>query len=253
MTPNLFILGAGKCGTTSLFEILGQHKDVHTSNIKEPSFFCSYFQVVRDPITYFRLFESTARYRVDASHVYFSNPETPPVLRALFPAAKFLVILRHPKNRAYSLYRHMRRNGHEDGQPLEPIADFAAALKAETERYESQEFFNNCRQYFWNVLDCRSALYDEQLTRYFELFDPRQFHFLSLAELAADPAAVTERIMRFLGLDPQPVAGFVFPNSNASGSFEPYCEESGRFMDDVFDGLIERTERLVGRRLDWSL
>ena len=100
MLPNLFILGAGKCGTTSLYHILRQHKDIHVSSIKEPSFFCWYFQVVKDPITYFHLFDSNARYRLEASHVYMSNPETAPVLKALFPQAKFIVTLRNPKKRS---------------------------------------------------------------------------------------------------------------------------------------------------------
>jgi hypothetical protein len=253
MTPNLFILGAGKSGTTTLYDILGQHEDIHISKVKEPSFFCSYFQVVRDPINYFRLFESAKRYRVDASHVYFSNPETARVLRALFPDAKFIVILRHPKNRAYSLYRHMRRVLHEDGRPLEELPDFADALRAKAGRFASAEFFADCRQYFWNFMYCRSSFYDRQLGRYLELFDRRQFHVLTLAELAADPLAASERLIAFLGLDPTALPGFSFPVSNAGGPYEPYCGASSDLMGEIFAGLIERTEGLVGRRLDWSL
>lgn len=252
-TPNLFVLGAGKCGTTSLHNILGQHPDIHASAEKEPSFFCSYFQVVKDPITYLRLFDSPARYRLESSHVYFSNPETPPVIRALFPDAKFILIFRHPKNRAYSLYRHMRRALHNDQQPLEEIADFATALRAEAERYASPDFFQNCRHYFWNFLYCRSSLYDEQLARYFALFDRDRFHVLSLAELAADPAAATARIIEFLDLDRQPLQGFNFSVANHGGSHEPYNSESDRLMDEALAGVIERTDRLVRRPLDWSL
>lgn len=253
MTPNLFILGAGKCGTTTLYDILGQHQDIHVSRIKEPSFFCSYFQVVRDPISYFRLFESKARYRLDASHVYFSNPETAPVLRALFPDARFVIILRHPKNRAYSLYRHMRRSVHADGQAMEEIPDFAAALRAETERYASPEFFANCRHYFWNFMYCRSSYYDEQLSRYLGLFDRAQFCVLTLADLAADPLAATYRIMEFLELDRSDLPRFTFPVSNADEPHANFSEESSSLMEETFAGLIDRTERLVGRQLDWSL
>ena len=252
MTPNVFILGSGKCGTTSIYHILGQHKDVHVSNIKEPSFFCSYFQIVKDPIAYFRLFDSPARYRVEASHAYFSNPETAPVLRALFPNARFIVTLRHPKSRAYSLYRHMRRAKHKDGQSLEDIPDFATALRDEADRYASRLFFDSCRQYFWNFMYCRSSFYDEQLIRYFSLFDRDQFHVLSLAELASDPAAATGKIAAFLDLDQAPLRQFNFEASNGSGPYEPCCAESERLMDEIFAGLTERTDRLVGRPLDWS-
>lgn len=39
MRPNLFVLGAGKCGTTSLYHLLQRHPDIHVCDPKEPSFF----------------------------------------------------------------------------------------------------------------------------------------------------------------------------------------------------------------------
>ena len=137
----------------------------------------------------------TASTRLD---VYVTNPETAPVLKALFPQAKFIVTLRDPKQRAYSLYLHMRRFKHHDGQPFEDLRDFVAALRAEEERYTSTTFFANCRQYFWNFMYCRSSLYDQQLSRYLSLFDKEQFHVLSLAELATDPISATKKIAAFL-------------------------------------------------------
>ncbi|MCH9035408.1 MAG: sulfotransferase [Planctomycetes bacterium] len=37
--PDFFIVGAPKCGTTSLYEYLRQHPEVFMSRIKEPHFF----------------------------------------------------------------------------------------------------------------------------------------------------------------------------------------------------------------------
>ena len=39
--PNLFIVGAPKCGTTSMFSYLQQHPDIFMSNNKEPHYFGS--------------------------------------------------------------------------------------------------------------------------------------------------------------------------------------------------------------------
>jgi hypothetical protein len=208
---------------------------------------------VKDPITYFQLFNSPARYRMEASHVYFSNPETAPVLRTLFPDAKFIITLRHPKNRAYSLYRHMRRAKSADGQSLEDLSYFAAALRVEAHRYASKSFFETCRQYFWNFMYCRSSFYDQQLTRYFSLFDRDRFHVLSLGELASDPAATTGKIAAFLELDQASLRQFDFQISNDGGPHEPFCAESDKLMDEAFAGLTDRTDRLVGRHLDWSM
>jgi len=154
------------------------------SRPKEPSFFCSYFQVVSNPIDYFRLFDSSCRWRGDSSHLYLSNPETAPILHALFPEARFIVILRDPRARAHSLYRHMRRYKHEDGEPLELLESFEEALLAEEHRYTDAGFPRSCRQYFWNFMYCRSGLYDLQLERYFKLYGRDKFSDLDLGRVA---------------------------------------------------------------------
>lgn len=88
--PNFFILGAAKSGTTSLHFYLKQHPEIFLSPEKEPTFFCEGFQVVKNPIDYFQLFDSVGDEKVigEASHVYLSNPSTARVLAALFPKAK---------------------------------------------------------------------------------------------------------------------------------------------------------------------
>jgi len=40
-TPNFFIVGTGKAGTTSLYHYLRQHPEIYMSSIKEPSYFAS--------------------------------------------------------------------------------------------------------------------------------------------------------------------------------------------------------------------
>lgn len=251
MYPNLFLLGAGKCGTTSLHQLLGHHPDIHVSTPKEPSFFCSYFQVIADPITYFSLFHSDAPYRVDASHVYFSNPETAPILKGLLPTAKFIVILRDPKRRAYSLYQHMRRALHADGQPMELLESFADALFAEDDRFASPEFFQTCRQYFYNFMYVRSSLFDLQIDRYLSLFPRDHFLFLSLAELKNQPQATREKLATFLDIASDGF-GDTIPEANRAPAYAPYDPACDAFLTGRFAGLTDRVEAMIGQRLDWS-
>ena len=194
--PNFFILGAGKSGTTSLYYSLKQHPEIFMSAIKEPTFFCEGFQVVKNPIRYFELFDSVTTETAigEASHAYLTNPSTARVLKGLFPDAKFIVTLRNPAERAYSLYNQMCRSG------FEKIDCFEKALEAEEERVNSQRFKDNCPQYYYNFLYFRSGLYGEQLQRYFSLFDKKQFHILTLEKLSADPTRSLEAIFEFLGV-----------------------------------------------------
>jgi hypothetical protein len=96
-------------------------------------------------------------------------------------------------------------------------------------------------------------MYDEQLKRYFELFNRDQFHVLTLAELSADPARTTGKIAEFLGIDHAPLRELDSQIFNADGPHEPFSAEADKIMDEAFAGLTERTDRLVGRPLDWSL
>lgn len=195
--PNFFILGAAKSGTTSLHAYLNQHPEVFLSQNKEPSFFCSCFQVISNPIDYFHLFSGASNQKVigEASHVYMTDPATPPVLHALFPSAKFVVILRNPADRAFSLYHHMRRRGYETA------ATFEKALEMEDDRYCSQSFKDSCPQYFYNFMYFRSGLYGEQLSRYLSYYDRSNFHILSLDALKTDPASSLRGIFSFLGVN----------------------------------------------------
>ena len=254
-TPNHLIMGAGKSGTTSLFDALRHHHDIHAAREKEPTFFVEQFQVIADPLAYFRLFDSPKSYRMEASHAYFSNPSTARTLKSLFPDAKFILTLRDPKRRAHSLFRHMRRLRHAgDGLPLETIADFAEALRAEPDRAVSPAFRDPCRHYLCNFLYARSSRYDLQIERYRQHFDPRQFHILTLAELRADPPRALEGIARFLDIDPAPFATATFPakNTNPAGNETP-SEDAMRILDAELNGVTERMDEIAERKLDWSL
>ncbi|WP_288582288.1 sulfotransferase domain-containing protein [uncultured Methylobacterium sp.] len=251
-SPNLFILGAGKCGTTSLYHLFERHPDIAVSPVKEPSFFCSHFQVVSNPIEYFNLFDNNARFRVDASHVYLSNPETAPVLKDLFPDAKFILTFRDPKARAHSLFQHMRRSRHVDGNPFEPIEQFHDALVAEEERATSRCFAEECRQYYWNFLYMRSSCYDAQLERYFALYPRENFFVTTLAEMTKNSDGIIKEISNFLGID---MAGFGsdMPLTNVAPDYDSFSPECDAIMEGCFGDLTSRVDRIVGRSLDWSI
>jgi hypothetical protein len=253
MTPNFFVLGAGKSGTTSLWPMLRQHPDIHMSTPKEPTFFCHPFQVVRGAIAYFALFDSPRRWRGDASHGYLTNPPTAAVLADLFPAARFIVILRDPARRAFALYRQMRRLRHADGAPCEEIGDFTRALTAEDARAADPAFAATCRHYLWNFLYVRSSAYDEQLSRYLALFDRGAFHVLTLADLSLRPQAAVEGIAAHLDVDPGPLAAQAPTVRNADPAPRPMPDDARALLAQRLAGVTARTDALLGQALDWSL
>ncbi|MGH2578536.1 MAG: sulfotransferase family protein [Actinomycetota bacterium] len=202
--PNFFILGAGRCGTSSLALALNAHPDVFIPGIKEPSFFASSFQWVKDPARYVSLYEpaSAAAAVGDASHIYLEDPESPRILQAFFPDARFVLVFRHPADRALGLYAHMVEGGYELHRT------FDQALDAEESRFHSERFRRSCRQSFWNYMYVRSGLFGEQVQRYFEYFEREQFWFTTLDRLVTEPAKTMRDLHRFLDVEPVEVETF---------------------------------------------
>ncbi len=196
--PNFFILGAAKSGTTSLYSYLREHEDIFMSPVKEPTFFCDSFQVVPNPVDYLALFQgaTSQRWIGEASHGYLTCPKSAALIRAFAPGARFVVILRNPVDRAFSLYNHMAHNGDEW------IGSFEKALDVEERRAQDPWFQRHNPQYFYNYLYYRSGLYAEQIERYFKLFDRDRFLFLLYDELKTDGLAVLRRICSFLDIFP---------------------------------------------------
>lgn len=194
--PNFFILGAAKSGTTTLYYYLKEHPDVFLSNEKEPNFYSTDFQIIDNETDYQALYQQRTTETIvgEASHAYLSNPLSASILKSAHPNAKFVVILRNPAERAYSLYNHMLRHGYET------VNNFEKALLLEDSRLNSVDFKDSCNENIWNFAYFKSGLFGEQVERYFSLFDKEQFHFITLKELAKSPKKTLSGVYDFLQL-----------------------------------------------------
>lgn len=195
--PNFFILGAAKSGTTFLYNTLIHHPDIFFPTEKEPSFLSSHFDKhINSTAKYFELFDDVKNEKKigEASPNYLPDPYSPRILKGLFPDAKFIIVLRNPADRAYSLYVNLRRYGHEF------YNTFEQALLAEDQRLNSQKFKEK-NQYFYHFLYFNSGLFGEQIKRYFDLFKKEQFHIITLNQLKNNFEETIRNILIFLEVD----------------------------------------------------
>ena len=116
--PNVFIIGAPKCGTTSLREYLGSHPNVYACKPEEPHFFCTDLKGRYNGLTepeylrkYFHGANSRHKVIIDKSTWYLYSKSA--VLNILkFDAdAKFIVMVRNPINMVYSLHSELLWTG----------------------------------------------------------------------------------------------------------------------------------------------
>lgn len=166
--PNLFVVGAAKAGTTSLWHILKQHPDIFVppdEYMKEPCFFTR-LTGVEDPEQYFGLFKDGKgyKYKAEVCTAYLSDPDAAKALHDFNPNAKIVIVLRNPVQRAYSLYNWMVQEG------LEYCSSFERALDMEATRRE--RFIPNFWEpmYRYDYFYRSTGRYPEQIQRFVNLF-----------------------------------------------------------------------------------
>jgi hypothetical protein len=126
--PTFIVVGAQKCGTSTLAATLRRHPQVHMSRPKELHFFDR--QTDRGLDWYAAQFKPKAGQVAigEATPVYMYEAESRERIAASLPEAKLVVILRDPVKRAYSHFWHSKRLEFED------VDTFEEALAREPER-----------------------------------------------------------------------------------------------------------------------
>jgi len=189
--PNFFIGGAGKAGTTSLYEYLKQVDKIFLPNVKEPNYFSKSIDSeilltnpIKDKKKYLKLYENVTNEIAigDASPTYLWDPQTPKLIHEKIPRAKFVFILRNPIERAFSHYLYLISLGSE-------TVDFEHAIK---------KSLNFKHDYNGRIIEL--GFYGEQLKRYFHFFDEKQIKILIFEEFFKNTQFYLKEILQFLGV-----------------------------------------------------
>ncbi len=165
---NLFLVGAARCGTTSLYRALVGTKEVYGPEdelYKEPAYFCDKRPFKKTEADYHSLYASArdAKYLCDASTCYLTCPTSAKRIHEYNPESRILISLRDPVDRAYSLYKWMVSEGYE----LAPSFRHALDRELSGASLKSKVRFP---EYRFNYLYLRSGCYVEQIERYLALF-----------------------------------------------------------------------------------
>jgi hypothetical protein len=184
--PNLFVVGAPRAGTTSLWRYLDGHPEIWMAPIKEPNFFSGVRRPlnpgVHDEASYLRLFEpgASSELRGEASVSYLLTEGAPDRIKQVSPEARILISLRDPVERAYSSYWLLVRVGREDRPFSEAVRDGLAGRPRHS--------------------IVHAGFYTDAVGRYLDTF-PGAVHVLFLEQLARDPRGEMRRVFDFLGVE----------------------------------------------------
>ncbi|MFA6204148.1 MAG: sulfotransferase domain-containing protein [Gallionella sp.] len=190
---DFLILGAQKSGTTSLHDWLIQHADIRLPALKETHFFSHQSRFEKGMDWYLAQFpvdfrKCTLTGEIDPEYLYIESAVEK--IKQLTDANKFIVVLRHPLQRAYSHYLMTVRRGFED-------LPFDRAIEAEKERLSQ---FDNAFAIDHQSYISRS-LYSKQISRYFSVFPEGEFLFIKFDDLIDKErgSEVYQRICEFIG------------------------------------------------------
>ncbi|MGF1495090.1 MAG: sulfotransferase [Microcoleaceae cyanobacterium] len=230
LLPNLIIIGAMKCGTSSLHQYLNLHPQIHMSNMKELDFFIQEKNWNKGLSWYQSNFCESAQIIGEASPNYTKYPmfqDVPRKIYQLVPQAKLIYILRDPIKRIVSHYSHQ----YTDRCEFRTISEALSSNLIENH-------YVNCSRYYLQL---------EQFIPYFPI---EKILVISLESLSKNPKKTLDKAFDFLEVDSFDHNDFlkVFHQSNEKkrltslGSWVTKLPAGGRLRG-VIPGLESAVEK----------
>jgi Sulfotransferase family len=214
--PNFFVVGAGKSGTTSLYHYLRQHPQIYMSPVKEPCYFADEIRgkniaapflknlnrqsrqlpnakplgwIAQEWEDYAALFRDASGHAAigEATAAYLWSATAAANIRRTIPAAKIIMILRDPAERAFSHYLHQLSTGYTR-------RSFRAHLHR-CLRDDHREL-----SIYYPFLE--AGLYAGQVQRFLDLFPRDRVRIYWYEEAWRDARKFLEDLFTFLQVDP---------------------------------------------------
>lgn len=195
--PNLFILGAPKCGTTSMDEWLRSHPNIFMAK-KEPHYFNTDHKNhnVANLAAYQALFDDVSeQHQVigETSVRYLYSKTAVANILNYSPDAKFVVMLRNPIEMAYSWH------GQVCFSRLESVKNFEKAWHLQTARQQGYKIPKGCVEssmLFYGQV-CSLGM---QLQNLYRQVPIDRVHLVLFDDLKKDPKKTYQALLNFLNI-----------------------------------------------------
>ena len=257
--PDFVIVGAQRCGTTSLFRALAKHPAMMTNviNAKGIHYFDTSYHKSAD--WYKAHFPTRAEREAhsaqvgqkaiagEASPYYMFHPAGAERMAKAIPDTKLIVLLRNPVKRAISHHLHMVWEGHES------VKNIDEALNLEATRLEGIEeklladpkLISRAHQHFSYIA---RGHYAAQIEKLFEHFNRENVLVMTTEQLISDSQASLDAIQTFIGFETDP--SIQLEKRNASSKFEPNPETVERLTQEYAESN-KRLANLLDVEIPW--
>lgn len=249
--PDAVVIGAQRAGTTSLFDYMVQHPEVHGPTVKE----IHYFDIFYDKgVAWYRAhFPLQWHVRpphvtVEASPYYLFHPYAPARLAQHLPDAKLIVLLRNPVERALSHYFLEVKLQREPLSLREALAAEQERLSAERERMKQDPlYYSRVHQWFSY---CTRGVYVNSLRAYDAYKNAGRLLILQSETFFAHPHDTMRKVFAYLGVDENYTCPDVQPR-NVGTNRTRVAPEDYTYLTDYFAPYNEELYAYIGERFDW--
>lgn len=200
--PDFFILGAPKCGTSSLINMLRWHTSIYVPLSYEPQYFSTDFGAVIDytPESYLALFSHVEDKHLaigEKSVIYLYSEVAVENILEFNPDARFIIMLRNPVDLVYSWHSQLYYSFIED------IEDFSEAWDAQEERQQGLRIPQRCPVPF--ALQYREiGSLAKYLSRVYEKAPADIVKVMFMEDFHADSDAIYRETLEFLNVPYKP-------------------------------------------------
>ena len=244
--PDFLIIGAQKCGTTSLYNYLIQHPQIVPALQKEVHFFDLNFDKGLDWYqSQFQPLDSHNHLITgEASPYYIFHPLVPERVHQLFPKVKLIVLLRNPVERAISHYYHEVRLGYETMGLEEAIASESTRLRGEVEKIIADGNYYSFNHQHYTYLS--RGIYFDQLHTWMKFFPPEQFLIILSEDLFINPDRILNQVFDFLELPPHQLTQY---NKFNAGDYPPISQKIYQQLQAYFRPYNQKLETLLAQKI----
>lgn len=218
MLPNYLVIGAAKCGTSSLCHLLGSHPDAFMSRPKEIHFFGR-----NDPTRtlewYQAFFDAAGSKRaVGEGSTSYTHPEIMEAaaeqIHRLIPLCRLIYMVRRPIERLESDWKMRRHDGWPVGTINEAVRNHASLITL--------------------------GLYWRNLSVYRRHFPDQQIRIVFLEDFTRDPDTELRRCFEHIGVDPDMRIADANRARNAASGYRNYGAVARRLRSAAWFTSVKR-------------
>jgi hypothetical protein len=252
--PDFLVIGAKRCGTTSLYQHLPEHPCISKSPHDNMGFFNDNFHLgvnwyksffpttftrkkIKSKFGNFLAFDVTTKYMEEestANNVYQTKPNM-----------KIIIILRNPVDRAYSQYHLSVRQTAERRSFEDVVEENMNRLNKEShEHYKIKPKFSAKED---NYL--KKGLYALQLRYWLKIFPRENILIVSTEEFESNQQIIYNKIFEFLN-----ISKFEVKNTKKmqKGNYPPIKSETRNLLLDYFRPHNHELFELINMEFDWD-